>query len=639
MRSGDEIGAVIVSQPATEREWRMRARMFIDCSGDGTVAADAGASFMWGREGRESFGESRAHEVGDDCVLCPTLMFSARDVGHPVPFTPPPWARRYPHDDALPFRPHPFVGSGYWWIEYGGTLDPIRDAELIRDELVAIVLGVWDHLKNHGDHGAETYELDWIGSVLGKRESRRFIGDHVLTQSDVEGKRLFHDRVAFGGWGLDHLHPPEGIDSTDPAGNLPQRLHLQATYDRWFPYGVIVKSLYEDPPAHWPDIMPPTEGVFSIPFGCLYSRDVRNLLLAGRHVSATHIAFGSTRVQATTAVMGQAAGAAAALCVRRSTDPRTLRQHRISELQQQLLKSDCYIIGLRNQDPGDVLRTATARASSQAVLEMTEVEAWLPLDCARGQMACFSEPRVDAVSLLLRSTGDGPREVRAALLQAARLDDFSSEEIVATATAQMSAGIESWVDLRFEVDIDPVLPHWVRVEPVDGVEWGCTAAEEIGLQRAEWFDILGRWQPVRGSHAVRATPAARPFMPGNVVNGVSRPEVGPNLWISASGGYPQWIELTLREPSPIDTVYVTFDTNLSDLVDSGAAPECARDYRLAIGVGQTYETVAEVEGNYQRRRKHTFAAREASRVRLSIDATNGAAQARVYEVRAYKEGE
>jgi len=639
MWSADRIDAVIASQTTTEQDLTLKARLFIDCSGDGVVAASAGAEFRQGREACDEFGESRARDQADNYVLCPSLLFSAHDVGHPVRFNPPPWARSFPSDDDLPLRPHPTVEAGYWWIEYGGTLDPIRDAERIRDELVAVVLGVWDHLKNHGDHGAENHELDWIGSVLGKRESRRFLGDVILTQSDVEGQRLFPDRVAYGGWALDHLHPPEGIYSAEPPGNLPQRLYLMAEHGRWYPYGTIVKALYKDPPPHWPEIMPPLAGLFSIPFGALYSRNVRNLLFAGRHISATHVAFGSTRVQGTTAVMGQAVGTAAALCLKHNIDDsRTLRRDAIAELQQQLLKDDCYIIGLRSNDRKDALLGTTVRASSVAVLEMTEVESWLPLDVGRGQMVCFSEPRVEAVSLLLKSALQEEQEVRAELVRARRLDDFALDEVVATARATVAPEGSGWVGLDFAVELDPEWPYWVRVAPVDGVSWAYTSCEEIGSQRAEWYELLGRWQPVRGTHAFRIRPTSRPFAPGSVTNGYHRPEVAPNLWISdSSQPLPQWVELELAEPRWIDTIYLTFDTNLSDLVGVGAPAECVRDYRVLVGDGSSYVEVARVEGNYQRRRAHRFNALRASKVKLTVEATHGAREARVYEIRAYQE--
>ena len=162
----------------------------------------------------------------------------------------------------------------------------------------------------------------------GKRESRRFIGDYILKQGDCERGEVFEDAVAYGGWSLD-LHPPKGI------------------YEEKGPFTTKQVPLY------------------TIPFRSLYSRNVPNLLFAGRQISTSHVAFGSTRVMATCSVMGQAVGTAAALCAKHDCTPRELCRESIVELQQTLLKDDAYIIGASNSDLYDLARKADVRASSE----------------------------------------------------------------------------------------------------------------------------------------------------------------------------------------------------------------------------------------------------------------------------------
>ena len=639
MASSSEIAGVLVTQISTEHTLRLDGRILIDCSGDGQIAADAGAEYRFGRESRYEFGESRARDEADDKVLCASLLFSAHDTGHPVPFSPPPWARSFPSDEDLPMRPHPYIERGYWWIEYGGTLDPIEDAEEIRDELVRILFGVWDHIKNHGDHGADNYVLDWVGSVLGKRESRRFLGDHMLTQNDVEGQVLFSDRVAYCGWGLDHLHPPEGIYSKDPPGNWPQMLHLRASRGRWYPYGTIVKSMYPDPPTHWPELMAPLRGLASIPFRSLYSKNIKNLMFAGRNISATHIAFGTTRVQGTCAVMGQAVGVAAAICVEHGISPRRLGSNHMQEAQQRLLKDDCYIIGLASQDPADLALGAVARSSTSAALQVLDADGWLPLDFGRGQMISFSSPDLETISLLLRSERDEPVELSARLLRGTRLDDFHLQEIAASTRATLPPDGKYWLDFDFGTKIDPDWPYWIMLETTPGASWGCSSLEPVGTQRSEWYDELNLWQQVRGTHCFRVTPISRPYPASNATNGMSRAETGPNIWISdPAEPLPQWLEVELSEFREIDTIYVTFDTNLDRMPEQGPVPECVQEYRLQVYDGTGYCEVAHVRNNYQRRRIHRFASLVASKVRLVVEKTNGVAEARVYEIRAYYEG-
>jgi len=328
MDTSSRIGAVLASRPSTEETFRIEGALFLDCTGDGRLGAEAGAEYRVGREAQNEYGESFAPEEADTYTLGSSILFTARDMGRPMPFVPPAGIRTFTDED-LPFRGHGQFEYGYWWVEWGGMLDTLADNERIRDELLRIALGMWDHIKNGGDHGAENWALDWIGMLPGKRESRRFVGDHMLTQQDVQNAVLFEDRVAYGGWPID-LHPPEGIESPEP----PCAQHR-------------------------------LDDLFSIPLRSLYSRNIENMLMAGRHISATHVAFASTRVMATCAVMGQAAGTAAAFCAARECTPRSLVKDGIAELQQALLRDDAYLIELSGADPEDLVQGATVRASTE----------------------------------------------------------------------------------------------------------------------------------------------------------------------------------------------------------------------------------------------------------------------------------
>src|SRR5690606_18145640 len=166
---------------------RIRAPLFADCTGDGRLGLEAGAPFRHGREAKAEHGETLAQEVADARTLGSSILFQARRHDRPMPFTAPPWVRRF---EAGDFRLRPYAQSGfdlgleygYWWIEWGGCLDTIRDNERIRDELLAITLGVWDFVKNRSGVDASHWALEWIGFLPGKRESRRFLGQHLLSE-------------------------------------------------------------------------------------------------------------------------------------------------------------------------------------------------------------------------------------------------------------------------------------------------------------------------------------------------------------------------------------------------------------------------------------------------------------------------
>ena len=350
------IHAVIGHQNTTETRWKISGKIFVDATGHGTVGVLAGAESRVGSESKYEFNEPTAPEEANNNKMGNTVMFAAVDRGEPVQFIKPVWANTYTEED-LKYRPHvdricaqadggglvsvdvaknqlpefSNVDAGYWWIELGGDAnDIIEEGETIRDGLLKVLYGVWDHIKNQGDHGAQNLDLEWVSMVPGCRESRRLVGDYILNENDVRANRIFDDAVAYGGWPMD-VHVPGGAKALDAVGSRVYNF----------------------------------EGHYSIPYRCYYSHNVKNLMLAGRDISASKMAFSSCRVMGTCAVGGQAAGTAAALAVRYGCDPREVGEKHISELQQRLLKNDCYIPGHPNTDEADLARHSRVSASSE----------------------------------------------------------------------------------------------------------------------------------------------------------------------------------------------------------------------------------------------------------------------------------
>ena len=296
------------------------AELFMDCSGDSILAELSGAHYRVGREGRAEFDEYAAPETADACTMGSSCLIEARRTDHPCSFTPPEWAYVYPDDESMYLKKHdvPESGINFWWIELGGEMDTLRDAQQINEELLRVAYGVWDHLKNRGDHGMENWELEWVGFLPGKRESRRYVGDYVLNQNDVENHPVFPDTVAYGGWQIDN-HLPGGFHMGGHTGSHLQKRRLSE------PYG--------------------------IPYRCLYSKNIENLMFAGRNISTTHLGLSTSRVMGTVGVLGQAAGTAAAIAVRNGLTPREAGQQRIGEIQAQLMEDDCFLPGFRRQIP------------------------------------------------------------------------------------------------------------------------------------------------------------------------------------------------------------------------------------------------------------------------------------------------
>lgn len=307
-RDGDRIAAVRAWQMTNETWHTIRAVQFLDASGDGLLAERTGADYRIGRESQAEHGESIEPEIADRKTMGLSCLIQMRETDREQPFTPPAWAYRYERCTDLPHRGHRIGTTNFWWIELGGEQDSIHDAETIRDELLKVAFGVWDHIKNHcQDQDARTWVLEWIGFLPGKRESRRILGDHILTQNEVQAEGRFDDLVAYGGWSMDDHHPAGFHHPGQPT------IHHKAP------------------------------SPFGIPYRCLYSRNIANLSMAGRNISATHAAMSSSRVMATCAVIGQAAGTGAALAIRLGITPREVHGRHMAELQQRLMDDDCYL--------------------------------------------------------------------------------------------------------------------------------------------------------------------------------------------------------------------------------------------------------------------------------------------------------
>jgi len=329
--AGPSIATVAGWQMTTQTRHIVRAHIFCDCSGDAVLAPLTGAAHRVGREARSEYGESIAPEHADRHTMGMTCLFEAREWSTPQPYTPPDWAYRFDSLADLPYggRDLDAFECGYWWVELGGDRDSIRDTERCRDELLRVVYGVWDVIKNRTDGRADNWAIDWVGFLPGKRESRRYLGDHVLTQNDILAEGRFSDLVAYGGWTMDDHHP---------AGLGAVRIGSPAT------------------------IFHPAPSPYGIPYRCLYHRDIPNLMFAGRDVSVTHAALSSTRVMGTCCSIGQAVGVAAALAVRHGLTPRELGLSRIDDVQQTLLWQDAYLPWQR-QRFGEATRAARYSAT------------------------------------------------------------------------------------------------------------------------------------------------------------------------------------------------------------------------------------------------------------------------------------
>ena len=376
---GNTVKSVKGWQLTTQQFHEVEADYFADCSGDSILAELTGAEFRVGREAAGEFGESLAVTTADRKTMGMSCLLQARETESPKPYTPPAWAKKLTEAD-LAGRYHDLSPyQNFWYLELGGDQDSIADTEKMRDELIAIAYGMWDHIKNGGDHGAENWELDWVGFLPGKRESRRYVGDYILTQNDLLDPPEFPDTVAFGGWPVDDHHP-RGLNHHGD-----------------------------------PNIVLVPEQAYHIPARSLYSKNITNLLFAGRNISASHIALSSTRVMATCALCGQAAGTVAACAAAHGITPRQAVAEHIADIQQILLDDDCFLPGVKRTVSPVSLAAAlnvSNNGCAEALRNGVDGETAGENNCWSGKAGDFAEYTLDRAQEIsgIRIVFDSDRE-------------------------------------------------------------------------------------------------------------------------------------------------------------------------------------------------------------------------------------
>ena len=275
------------------------AKWFADCTGDGNLGFAAGADFRMGREAKAETNEPDAPEKADMVTMGASVQWYAEKADGDAAFPPRPWMLKTINEQNC--SPHL---KGDWWWEAGLGRDQIKEAEYIRDYGLLVAFSNWAFVKNgysKKDDFADK-ELKWVAYNAGRRESRRLLGDFILDQNHLRNKDFQPDGTCVTTWTID-LHLPKTAEETKFEGE---------------PYQA--NSINE---KIWP---------YPIPYRCLYSRNVPNLFMAGRDISVTHIALGTTRLMRTHGMMGEVVGMAASICKKHDCNPRDVYKSHLDEL-------------------------------------------------------------------------------------------------------------------------------------------------------------------------------------------------------------------------------------------------------------------------------------------------------------------
>lgn len=644
----------------------------MDATGDASIAYLADADYTMGRESIMQTGERCAPEKPDGIVSTASVTALVVDTGVPCDFVAPEATPEWnPEKPDNHFNPNQKI-SFLWQVDEGGESDenhPLHTPQELYRKLVYRIYSVWHYLKNiKFKEEAKKFNLIWISPILGRRESRRILGDYLLTQTDIEQCKIFEDAVGFGGSYLD-----EHLPSYD--GGYEVRF-----YTRPIPY--------------------------DIPFRCLYSRNIQNLFSGGRAIGVSHLAFTSTRLMRTGGLLGQAVALAAKMCMEKGTVPRGIVADYMEELRQELLKNDVWIIGKKGHDPKNMANHAVASASSEASVSAYRTANGEWESAVEGiATAVYSYPeKVDSVELFVRNNNSentkielfaGYGETKEIELYDVPKVEYNSvtmryEEVKKTVHGKSirkndnpviptgSQGFatyfnrnDSVTDFNISVkslrDIDIGFEGWISLDvselgklaPYDRSKFGqamvigVKGAVDVYINKILVDTIEGlsckcdTWNTnFEKAPIIKILPDLVLGKADNVLNGFIHRDGRSFLhqWMSMPGHVmPQWLQLELDEEKEINEIQITFDvterfwSDMYNMKGDKAASRCVRDFRIDILKSGEWKTIWHERDNYRRFRRISLDKPVISRcIRLVVEKVWGEEEpARVYEIRLY----
>jgi hypothetical protein len=627
-KDADTIQSVKAFCSQNSISYHLHAPLFCDASGDGIVGFLAGAAFRMGAESKEEFGEKFAPSKEYGELLGHSIYFYSKDTGRKVKYVAPSFAidasKEIPRYKSFNTKD---IGCRLWWIEYGGRLDTVHETETIKWQLWKVVYGVWDYIKNSGNFPeAENLTLEWVGHVPGKRESRRFEGDYILKQQDVIEQTPFDDAVAFGGWSVD-LHPADGVFSELKGCN------------QWH-----------------------SKGIYGIPYRCYYSRNISNLFLAGRIISASHVAFGSTRVMATCAHGGQAVAIAASLCKKYNVLPKQVGEQYISELQTELMKTGHHIPGLHLNDPDDLVQKAIRIEASSTLLlsEIPQSGEWQQLQYSTAQMLPVGQYKMPTIRFWAKAQHETTLSVQ--LRVSSKSFNHTPDVIIADQLVTIAPGAHEYsiafehvfeeVQYAFicfmsnaEVElavsekritglvsvynaVNPAVSNYGKQEPTG----------DIGVEAFEFWCPQRR--PGGKNIAMVIEPALQAFSPEYLRNGLQRPVRSTNAWVADYDNRNTRIKIVWNEIQTISKVELFFDADDDHPLESvlllnpeAKMPFCADEVKV---YNCNDELIGHISGNYLAHRTIQFdQPATVTELKINISNSDSTAPVSLFEVRCY----
>ncbi len=497
-----------------------------------------------------------------------------------------------------------------WYYETGAGRHQTFDNELIRLDHAKLVANVWNKIKNHSGFDAGQFDLEYISPVLGKRESRRIVGEYILKQQDVALQSDFEDCIGHGGWSID-LHSAGGFY----AGDL------------------INKHYY-------------LRGVYKLPYRICVSRDISNLFLASRCASFSHVALGTARVMGTLCMLGQASGVAAVLCKKYDSTPSDVGKNHLLELQEMLQHGDQFVFTQKNKNPlferAEVIADSTFDGcilpSGRMKKLTTTFGVSLPIEKDTAYIEFFAKSDKDC-------------KLSYKVYSSAKKENYGPERLLISASTEIKVGESKPFKVRLGDSCEGLDRVFVTFEQSENVSLEVTDDRVNGYVAFEmskniedtYFDIVTLdkkeylWTLCGELPAIKVSSSV--YSADNIINGYIRNYSKPNLWMSFDDT-PQSLRVDFNNVVPIIEISLTFDSlsenlrydNLETYYEKNVCDTVVKDYEIYSVLNGEEKLLCSVQDNYKKVNRHKFDSQYCDTIRILFQKTNGAKRFALYDV-------
>lgn len=597
----------------TDVFYTFESDLFADASGNGVIAYKCGAEFMVGREAKNQFQETFAPEEADHTVMGSCILFTVGVADHEVPFVKPEFAYDYEEDGILKWVNRPETGrtlptrlqevDGIWWLSYGGAIDTIKDYDEINLELKKLVYGFWDYVKNSGAYeNTENYFINWIAPFPAMRESRRFKGDYVITEHDILKKTNFEDGIATGGWSID-IHDTSGTYGSD----------LTSKFGR-------------------------VDALYNIPYRVTYSKDIANLYLCGRIISASHVALGSLRVMQTLATVAQSTGVSAYLCKKYGVLPKAISQGDYLEEMKRLLQRDGVYLQDKAEDVG-LVRKAKVTASQVVALENS-----VAIDsCSLDSDVAFALPvsQLEEMKIKVKALEDTTLQVE--ICEGNDPYMYQIHNVLCKQAYKIEKGFDDWFTITPQVKGIRNNRAYVVLKANENLEIYFSSETPVGTPSfflknnvfKRLYTIKQRYQVVYKCIAFKEVkPDCNTYGPQNIINGYHRPTTDPNIWLALKGDSPETLTFDFEEPITVKELQLIFNAELEKDHFNAPISSLIKDYDVIVA-GKNGTKVIEKRNNYLARCVLPMEETEVTQIVLKVYDNYGARYLGVYGVKIF----